>query len=53
MNDLPYRLSTIQAADRIVAMDGGQIVEVGSHRELILKDGLYARLTRKQADAMA
>jgi len=26
---LPYRLSTIQAADRIVVMDGGQIVEVG------------------------
>jgi len=27
--DLPYRLSTIQAADRIVVMDGGEIVEVG------------------------
>jgi len=27
--ELPYRLSTIQAADRIVVMDGGQIVEVG------------------------
>ncbi|XP_021853686.2 ABC transporter B family member 26, chloroplastic [Spinacia oleracea] len=50
---IAHRLSTIQAADKIVAMSGGQIVEVGGHKELLLKDGLYARLTRTQADAVA
>jgi len=45
-----HRLSTIEACDRIVVVDQGQIVEQGSHKELLAAGGLYARLHRLQRE---
>jgi ATP-binding cassette subfamily B protein len=45
---IAHRLATVQKADRIVVMDGGRIVQQGSHADLIAADGLYARLARLQ-----
>jgi ATP-binding cassette, subfamily B, bacterial MsbA len=41
---IAHRLSTVQRANRIVVMDAGQIVESGSHAELMTRNGQYARL---------
>ena len=43
-----HRLSTIQKADRILVLEGGELVETGTHAALIKKDGLYARLCALQ-----
>ena len=45
---IAHRLATVRAADRIVVMDAGRIVETGTHAELIGRGGLYGRLAALQ-----
>ncbi|HEY8218067.1 MAG TPA: ABC transporter ATP-binding protein, partial [Acidimicrobiia bacterium] len=47
---IAHRLSTIVAADRIVVIDEGRIVEEGAHADLLARDALYADLYRTQLD---
>ena len=46
---IAHRLSTIAAMDRLVVLDQGRIVEEGNHRELLARNGLYARLWAHQS----
>lgn len=48
---IAHRLSTVEKADRIVVMDGGRLVESGTHAELIAANGQYASLHRLQFNA--
>jgi ATP-binding cassette subfamily B protein len=50
---IAHRLATVLKADRIVVMDKGRIVAIGSHAELIRQGGLYARLAELQFDQPA
>ena len=43
-----HRLATVKKADRIVVLEAGRIVDMGTHDELVTKGGLYARLARLQ-----
>lgn len=46
---IAHRLSTIAAMDRIVVLEDGQIAEIGSHAELLVREGLYARFWARQS----
>jgi ATP-binding cassette subfamily B protein len=46
---ISHRFSTVRMADQIAVLDGGRIVEHGSHEDLVRADGLYARLFQLQA----
>jgi ATP-binding cassette subfamily B multidrug efflux pump len=46
---IAHRLSTIAAMDRLIVMDKGRIVEQGTHRELLARGGIYARLWEHQS----
>ncbi len=50
---IAHRLATVRAADRIIVMDRGRIVEEGDHDALVSRNGLYARLARLQFEGQA
>lgn len=45
---IAHRLSTIAAMDRLIVLDKGQIVEQGTHQELVNNNGIYAQLWAHQ-----
>ena len=47
---IAHRLSTIRNADKIIALEDGRIREIGSHHELLARNGLYSQLYQRQLE---
>ena len=45
---IAHRLSTVRDADRVVVLEGGGVVEAGTHDDLVSRDGVYRRLVERQ-----
>ncbi|MBM3252186.1 MAG: hypothetical protein FJZ11_05365, partial [Candidatus Omnitrophica bacterium] len=45
---IAHRLSTVRRADKIVVLDKGEIVDIGTHEQLLAKEGLFKRLYQTQ-----
>ena len=50
---IAHRLSTIRDANKILVLEGGDVVESGTHEELLAKQGVYAKLYQSQFDRVA
>ena len=50
---ITHRFGSVRMADRIVVLDGGRVVETGTHADLLARGGLYARMFNLQAEGYA
>jgi len=50
---IAHRLSTIERANKVMVLDHGQLIEFGTHAELLAKNGRYAALQRAQFSELA
>ena len=48
---IAHRMRTVMAADKVVVLDGGRVVEQGSPSKLLERDGLFARMVRLQSQS--